>query len=83
MILAAIDGFIYSDQSVEANNLDALVWNTVQDVDLMSILTAGITEQTTLICRRVADLSSDDVDEEGTKIYQVGGTYLIWTDQPL
>lgn len=83
MILSAMDSFIFSDQSVEANNLDALVWNTLQDVDLMSILTIGVTEQTTLICRRIADLSSDDTDEEGKKIYQVGGTYLIWTDQPL
>jgi len=83
MIVSAIDGFIFSDQSVEANNLDALVWNTLQDADLMGILTAGITEQTTLICRRIADMSSDDVDEEGQKIYQVGGTYLIWTDQTL
>lgn len=83
MIMTAIDAFTFSDNSVEANNLDALVFNTLQDVDLMSILIPGVTEQTTLICRRVADISSDDVDEEGKKVYQVGGTYLIWTDQTL
>lgn len=83
MLQTAIDAFILSDNSVEANNLDGLVLTTLQDVDLMDILSPGETEQTTLICRRVADLSSDDVDEEGKKIYQVGGTYSIWTQQTL
>lgn len=83
MILTAMDAFIFSENSVEANNLDALVFATIQDVDLLSILPSGVTGQTTLICRRVADISSDDVDEEGKKVYQVGGTYLIWTNQTL
>jgi len=83
MFLTAVDVFIFSRNSVEANNLDGLVFTILQDSDLLSVLGSGVTEQTTLICHRVADISSDDVDEEGKKVYQVGGTYAIWTDQPL
>jgi hypothetical protein len=83
MLPTAFDVFIFSDNSVEANNLDGLVLLTLQDADIMDILSPGETGQTTLICRRIADLSSDDTDEEGHKIYQVGGTYSIWTQQSL
>jgi hypothetical protein len=83
MFVTAVDVFAFSYNSVEANNLDALVFTTLQDADLMAVLDDGVTEQTTLICRRIADISSDDVDEEGKKVYQVGGTYETWTDQPL
>jgi hypothetical protein len=42
----------------------------------------SVTGQTTLICRRVADVViPPDLDGEGKKIYQVGGTYEIWTTQ--
>jgi len=77
MIPATFDVFVFHWNPVEANNLDALVVATLHDADL------AVDGQTTLYCRRVADLSSTDVDEEGKKIYQVGGTYQIWTDQPL
>lgn len=83
MFVTAVDVSVFSENSVEANNLDALVFSTLQDANLLAILSPGVTEQTTLICHRVADISSDDVDEEGKKVYQVGGTYAIWTDQPL
>lgn len=83
MFVTAVDVYVYSKNSVEANNLDGLVFTTLQDADLMAVLDDGVTEQTTLICHRVADISSDDVDEEGQKVYQVGGSYTIWTDQPL
>ena len=74
--LAGFDVKVFSDDSVEANNLDALVLETLDDAQL------SVDGQTTLICRRVADLSFPDVDEEGKKVYTVGGTYEIWTDQP-
>lgn len=77
MLLATVDIFVFSENSVEANNLDALVLNTLQDAAL------DVTGQSTLLCRRVLDLSETDVDEEGKKIYQVGGSFSIWTDQPL
>jgi hypothetical protein len=60
-----------------ANNLGALVTTVLDEADL---LVAG---QSMLICRRVADLSDTDTDEEATKIYMVGGTYEVITDQPL
>jgi hypothetical protein len=77
MIQALVDIHVFSEKSVEANNLDALVLNTLQDAAL------GVTGQSTLYCRRDMDLSETDVDEEGKKVYQIGGTYSIWTDQSL
>jgi hypothetical protein len=77
MLLASADIYVYSENSVEANNLDALVLNTLQDAPL------SVDGQSTLLCRRVMDLSEPDVDEEGKKIYQIGGSYSIWTDQSL
>lgn len=74
--LAGFDLRIFSTDSVEANNLDALVLNTLNDAAL------SVSGQTTLYARRVADLSSPDVDDEGRKVYMVGGTYEVWTDQP-
>jgi hypothetical protein len=67
----------FSENSVEAENLDALVATALDEVELQ------VAGQSTLICRRIADLSTPDVDEEGKKIYMAGGTYEVWTDQPL
>jgi Protein of unknown function (DUF3168) len=77
MVLARFDVKVFSKNSVEANNLFALVAATLDEAEL------PVAGQSTLICRRVADLRSPDVDEEGQKIYMVGGTYEVWTDQPL
>ena len=76
MHLAAFDITVFSDDSVVASNVDTLVLQTLDGAPL------NVDGQTTLICHRVADLSSPDVDEEGRKIYMVGGSYEIWTDQP-
>lgn len=75
--LAGFDIKIFHTDSVAANNLDALVLTTLNDAAL------SVTGQTLLYARRVADLSSPDVDDEGKKVYMVGGTYEVWTDQPL
>jgi hypothetical protein len=77
MLLARFDVKTWSPNSVEANNLDALCAAVLDEAQL------SVAGQSTLICRRVADLRSPDVDEEGIKVYSVGGTYEIWTDQPL
>lgn len=77
IIVGGFDINIWSYSSVDANNIDALVLSTLNDAHLS---TEG---QTTLICRRTADLGSQDVDEEGRKLYMVGGTYEVWTDQNL
>ena len=77
MIIARYDIKVFSPNSVEAHNLDALI---AAELDEAELPVAG---QSTLICRRLADLGSPDVDEEGNKVYMVGGTYEVMTDQPL
>ena len=71
------DVAIWDVEQVRASNLDSELTNTVEDN-----LTA-VSGQDTLICRRVAGLRLPEVTEEGKRIYRVGGTYRIWTDQPL
>jgi hypothetical protein len=35
-----------------------------------------------MICHRVSDLNvGPDFDQEGKKVYAMGGQYEIWTDQ--
>lgn len=77
MILVRYDVVAISRNSVEAENLDALIATALDD---RALQVAG---QSTLICRRVADLRSSDVDDEGKKVYLIGGTYEVVTDQPL
>jgi hypothetical protein len=77
ILLPRYDVKVFSKNSVEAETLDALVAVVLDEAPL------AVTGQSTLICRRVADLNLPDVDEEGQKIYMVGGTYEVWTDQPL
>jgi len=73
-----IDVSTYAANPVDANNIDALISAALDEAAL------NVNGQTTLLCRRVNDLpTGPDVDSEGKRIYQVGGTYSIWTDQPL
>lgn len=71
-----IQVFAFAENSVVAHNIDALVLANLHDAELA-------TEQSTLICRRVSSRTLTGRDDEGKKIYQVGGTYEIWVDQPL
>ena len=72
---ALIDVFVFSRSKVEADNLDQAIAAQVSDKDLT------VAGQRTLICRRVATVPMPpDVDAEGEKVYQIGGTYLIETD---
>lgn len=76
MIIVGMDVFVIAENSVDARNIDGLVQQALQNAALQ------VTGQTTLICRRVADVViPPDLDGEGKKIYQVGGTYEIWTTQ--
>jgi hypothetical protein len=68
---------VWATNSVDAHNIDALVLDLLHDAELQ------VDGQSTLICRRMSSLSLAHEDEEGKKIYQVGGTYEIWVDQPL
>jgi len=71
-----IDIFAVAENGVDAGNIDALVLTRLHNAGL------SVTGQTTLICRRVADVVVPPyVSEEGKRIHQVGGTYEIWTDQ--
>ncbi len=76
-ILAAFDLEAWSDNQVEARTLDSLAMNVIED-NLVPV-----TGQTTLQCRRVAGIRIPDTDETGRRISRAGGTYAIWTDQPL
>jgi hypothetical protein len=78
VIVALVDIWIYAENGVDANNVDQLA------LDAFDGSQFSVDGQTTLICRRVADLpGGPDVDSEGKKIYQIGGSYEIWTDQSL
>ena len=75
-IEASFSFFVFSRNQVEAHNLDQLVMNVLQDAPL------SVSGQSTLFCRRVMDVPiPPDIDEEGKKIFQVGGLYEVWTDQ--
>ena len=77
-IHALLDISTYAVNPVDANNIDALIAGALNDAAL------SVDGQSSLLCRRVGDLpTGPDVDSEGKRIYQVGGTYSIWTDQPL
>lgn len=77
-IHALFDVYTYAVNPVDANNIDALVANALNEAAL------SVDGQTTLLCRRLSDLpTGPDVDSQGKRIYQVGGTYSVWTDQPL
>ena len=69
-----------SDDQVQAHTLDQLVADALEEkvLDFSDI----DTEQTSLLCRRIVDLSSLDIDPTGRKIYLMGAVYRIWTDQP-
>lgn len=77
-IVAIVDLVIVSRSQVEAGTLDESMAGTLDGAELTP------TGQTSLICRRINDLRlAPDVDEEGQKVYAVGGTYEIWTDQAI
>lgn len=71
------DVVVWHEEQVEASNLDSALMNVLED-NLVAV--AG---QDTLICRRVAGIRLPEVTEDRKRIYRVGGTYRIWTDQPL
>jgi len=78
VIVALVDIWVYAGNGVDANNVDQLISDAFDGSQF------SVDGQTTLICRRVADLpGGPDVDSEGKKIYQIGGSYEVWTDQSL
>jgi hypothetical protein len=78
MLRVLIDVSVFAENPVDANNIDALIAGALNEAAL------SVEGQTSLLCRRVADLpTGPDIDSEGKRIYQVGGSYSIWTDQSL
>lgn len=78
-LMVDVDVWSISDDQVGAHTLDQLVADTLEDV-VIDFSTAG-PEQTSLLCRRIGDLSSVDVDGAGNKVFQMCGVYRLWTDQ--
>ena len=65
-----------SDQAV-ANSLASLMKLEVED-NLQPV-----TGQSILQCRYVSGLRDKEITDEDRIIYRMGGTFAIWTDQPL
>ena len=78
IIEATFDVSVYAENPVDANNIDALITTALNEAVLV------MDEQDSMLCRRVADLpTGPDIDSEGKRIYQVGGTYSVWAHQTL
>ncbi len=75
MIIGAFQFTVFDQSSVGASNLDQSAANLLDGAGLT------VDGQTTLICHRVSGYRTADVDEEGKKVYGIGGTYEVWTDQ--
>ena len=74
-IHALFDISVFAENPVDANNVYALIDTALNDVDLT------IDGQTNMLCRRVAELPmGPDRDSEGRRIFQVGGSYSVWSD---
>ena len=78
MLQMVFDVSVFAENPVDANNVDALIADALNEAVL------SVDGQTELLCRRVADLpTGPDIDARGKRIYQVGGSYSVWTDQSL
>jgi hypothetical protein len=82
LMRTGFDVVVVTDDQVEAHNLDAAILNGLKDVIFDPLFDPG-SGQSTLFFRRIADTSSVGRDGEGEKVYSVGGTYTLWTDQAL
>lgn len=77
-LITEVDVWSISGDQIEAHTLDQLVADALEEKVLEFDVSSG---QTSLLCRRIGDLSSVDLDGAGKKIYQMGGLYRIWSDQ--
>ena len=76
MIQTVFDVSVFAENPVDANNIDALIAGALNEAVL------SVDGQNSMLCRRVADLpTGPDIDGEGRRIYQIGGSYSIWTSQ--
>ena len=74
-IHALFDISAFAENPVDASNVDALINDALDDVDVV------VDGQTTMLCRRVAELPTGaERDSRGRRIYQIGASYSVWTD---
>ena len=82
MMRSVFDVVVVSDDQVQAHTLDEAILNGLKDVNLNSFLESS-SGQSALFCRRLSDTSFAGRDGEGEKVYTVGGSYAVWTDQAI
>lgn len=81
---ALIYVFVHDRDQVRARNTDALVMDALDDAVFDFAATEhGSSGQNTLRCQRILDVPGTDIDDGGQKVYQYGGVYEVWIDQPL
>lgn len=71
------DLWITSGDQAVANNLASLMKRELEN-SLQSV-----TGQSILTTRLLNDLRDKEITDEDQTIYRIGGTFAIWTDQPL
>ncbi len=77
MFNALVDIFAFAVNPIDAENVDALIASTTQDAS--PAVDGG---QSTMYLRRIADVSlPPDVDGQGRRIVQFGGSYRFITQQ--
>jgi len=81
-IRALFDISVLATNQVDAENIDELIDQLFTDQqDALDGLVDG---QTVYYCQRIADMpTGPDRDSEGRFYVQKGGTYEIWTTQPI
>ena len=78
VIVAIVDMSAFAENGVDAGNVDQLICDAFDGSQFT------VDGQSTLICRRTSDLpGGPEIDSEGKRIYRIGGSYEIWTDQSL
>lgn len=71
-----VDIFVFAENPVDAENIDSLIADGLNDADL------SVDGQTLWLCRRVADVSQPPrIDGSNRRVYQIGGTFRLITDQ--
>ncbi len=76
--------FVHDRDQVRARNADQLVMDVLDGAVFNFAATEhGSDGQSTLQCQRILDVPGTDTDDEGQKVYQYGGVYEVWIDQPL
>jgi len=77
-----MDISVLASNQVDADNIDSTLDRLFSDQE--EALGALVDGQTVILCHRVGDTpAGPDRDEEGRYYVQKGGTYEIWTVQPI